>query len=117
LYLALYGTKGSVIFDHPYNGGSARVITGTFAISASPADPRLDQHAAARLNIYASPSCTENARSCRVPRVKCAYPGERVWVALSSATIVRPGGASSAVRVWRAASSTWMRGGSGGTVW
>ena len=28
MYLALYGPEGLVIFDHPYNGGSARGYLG-----------------------------------------------------------------------------------------
>jgi hypothetical protein len=44
------------------------------------------------------------------------YRGEPVGAALSSATIVTPGGGASAGRVLRAASSTWIRGGSGGNA-
>ena len=56
------------------------------------------------------------AKAGPLPRDVRVQLDEWSRVALSSATIVRPGGASSAARVWRAASSTWMRGGSGGSV-
>jgi hypothetical protein len=35
MYQPLYGPKGSVIFDHPYNGGSARVSHGAGQITES----------------------------------------------------------------------------------
>ena len=36
MYQQLYGPKGSVIFDHPYNGGSARDYQGASRTVGNP---------------------------------------------------------------------------------